>query len=388
MSKTKIYMDHAATSPLREEAFAEMLPYLRERYGNPSSVYSLGREARKALARARERTAEALGAAPEEIFFTSGGTESNNIAIRGALKHKGGKGHLITSLVEHHSVLDVFRELSAEGYEVTFLPVDRYGMVNVDELERAIRKDTVLISVMTANNEVGTLQPVEDIGRIAAKRNITFHTDAVQAVGHIPVDVRKFNCDSLSLSAHKFNGPKGVGALYLRRGVKVAPLYRGGGQEGKIRPGTENVPGIAGLGKALELSTQDLPSKMKELTALRDSLIRGLVALDEVSLNGHPTRRLPGNVNVCFKYVEGEAILLGLDLQGVATSSGSACASEGTEPSHVLRAIGLDYMAARGSVRFSLGRGNTPEDVECVLDIIKPILERIRKMSAAYIRPQ
>ena len=241
---------------------------------------------------------------------------------------------------------------------------------------------------MTANNEVGTLQPVEDIGRIAAKRNITFHTDAVQAVGHIPVDVRKFNCDSLSLSAHKFNGPKGVGALYLRRGVKVAPLYRGGGQEGKIRPGTENVPGIAGLGKALELSTQDLPSKMKELTALRDSLIRGLVALDEVSLNGHPTRRLPGNVNVCFKYVEGEAILLGLDLQGVATSSGSACASEGTEPSHVLRAIGLDYMAARGSVRFSLGRGNTPEDVECVLDIIKPILERIRKMSAAYIRPQ
>ncbi|NLI69698.1 MAG: IscS subfamily cysteine desulfurase [Firmicutes bacterium] len=388
MSGRKIYMDHAATTPLREEVLSEMLPYLRECFGNPSSIYSMGREVRKALVRARERTAEALGASPEEVVFTSGGTESNNIAIRGALKHRGGTGHLIASGIEHPAVMDVFKELSTEGYDVTFLPVDRYGMIDIGELERALREDTVLISIMMANNEVGTLQPVEDVGKIAAERNIIFHTDAVQATGNIPVDVRKIDCDSLSLSAHKFNGPKGVGALYINRRLKVSPLYRGGGQEGRIRPGTENVPGIVGLGKALELSVQDLPSRMKELAELRDCLIRGLVALDEVDLNGHPTERLPGNVNVCFKYVEGEAILLGLDLQGVAVSSGSACASEDAEPSYVLRAMGLDHMSARGSIRFSLGRGNTPDDVEYVLGIVKPMLERFRKMSAAYIRPR
>ncbi len=388
MSKRKIYMDHAATTPPREEVLSEMLPYLRECFGNPSSIYSMGREVRKALVKARERTAEALGASPEEVVFTSGGTESNNIAIRGALKYRGKTGHLIASEIEHPAIMDVFKELSTEGYDVTFLPVDHHGMIDVGELERALREDTVLISIMMANNEVGTLQPVEDVGKLAAERDIIFHTDAVQATGNIPVDVRKINCDSLSLSAHKFNGPKGVGALYINRGLKVSPLYRGGGQENRIRPGTENVPGIIGLAKALELSVEDLPSRMIELAELRDRLIRGLLALDEVDLNGHPTRRLPGNVNVCFKYVEGEAILLGLDLQGVAVSSGSACAAEDAEPSYVLQAMGRDYMSARGSIRFSLGRGNTSGDVEYVLDIIEPMLDRFRKMSAAYTRPQ
>ncbi len=388
MSEKKIYMDHAATTILREEALEEMMPYLKEQYGNPSSSYSFGREARKAVEKARERTAQALGAEPEEIYFTSGGTESNNISIRGFIKSLKKKCHIITSSVEHHSVMDVCEELSREGHEVTYLPVDGYGMVSIEELEQAITPETVLISIMTANNEVGTIQPVEEIGKLARAKGIAFQTDAVQGVGHIPIKVHEINADLLALSAHKFNGPKGVGALYIRKGLRLAPLYRGGGQEKKIRPGTENVPGIVGLGKAIELAVKEMPSKMKELSKLRDMFIKELLDLDGVTLNGHSTQRLPGNVNVCFKYIEGESLLLSLDLEGVATSSGSACASGTLDASHVLLAMGLDHQTAHGSVRFSLGKGNTKEHVEYVLKIIKPVMKRLREMSAIYNQPE
>lgn len=387
MSK-KIYMDHAATTELREEALQEMMPYIKEQYGNPSSVYNFGREARKAVEAARERTALALGAEPEEIYFTSGGTESNNIAIQGVLKGLKKKAHIITSQVEHHSVMDVCEELSRDGHEVTCLPVDKHGMVSVEDVKQAITDETILITIMTANNEVGTIQPVEEIGEIARAKGIIFHTDAIQAVGHIPVDVNDMNADLLALSAHKFNGPKGVGALYIREGVRVAPLYRGGGQEKKIRPGTENVPGIVGLGKAIELANREMPEKMKEISGLRDFFIKELLTFDEVFLNGHPEQRLPGNVNVCFSYIEGESLLLSLDLEGVATSSGSACAAGTLDASHVLLAMGLNPQTAHGSVRFSLGKGNTKEDIEYVLEVIKPVIQRLRKMSAIYNRTE
>ncbi len=383
MESRQVYMDHGATTPLREEALEAMLPYLKEKFGNPSSIHSFGREARKAINEAREKTARALGADPEEIFFTSGGTESNNMAIRGAARLKG-KGRIITSAIEHHAVLDVCKDLEKDGFEVVFLPVDRYGMVDPRAVEEAIVPGTILVSIMMGNNEVGTIQPIREICTLARKRGVFVHTDAVQCVGQLPVDVKELQVDFLSLSAHKFNGPKGVGALYVRKGIPLPPIYRGGGQERKLRPGTENVAGIVGLGRALELAVAELPEKTARLQKLRDRLIAGLTSLEGVALNGHPKQRLPGNVHLSFQYIEGESLLLGLDLQGVAASSGSACTSGSLEPSHVLTAMGLDHREAHGSLRLTLGRGNTEADVDYVLQVLPPIVERLREMSPLY----
>jgi len=381
LSSREVYMDHGATTPVREEVLEAMLPFFKEQYGNPSSVHSKGREVRNAVEEAREKTASALGASPEEIYFTSGGTESNNIVLRGAAKKHDGFGHIITSAIEHHAVFDVCRDLEKEGHRVTFLPVDKYGRLDPSTVETAITPETFIISIMAANNEIGTLQPFEEIGAIAAKHNIMFHTDAVQVVGQLPVDLKKMQVDFLSLSAHKFNGPKGVGALYKRKGIKIDPLYRGGGQEGKLRPGTENVPGVIGLARALELSVEEIPDKINTLQSLRDKLIEGLLKIDEVVLNGHPEERLPGNVNVSFKFIEGEAILLSLDMEGIAASSGSACSSGSLDPSHVLSAIGLDHQTAHGSVRFSLGRGNSEADIDYVLEKVPAVVDRLRRIS-------
>ena len=305
------------------------------------------------------------------------------MAIRGAARLKG-KGRIITSAIEHHAVLDVCKDLEKDGFEVVFLPVDRYGMVDPRAVEEAIVPGTILVSIMMGNNEVGTIQPIREICTLARKRGVFVHTDAVQCVGQLPVDVKELQLDFLSLSAHKFNGPKGVGALYVRKGIPLPPIYRGGGQERKLRPGTENVAGIVGLGRALELAVAELPEKTARLQKLRDRLIAGLTSLEGVALNGHPKQRLPGNVHLSFQYIEGESLLLGLDLQGVAASSGSACTSGSLEPSHVLTAMGLDHREAHGSLRLTLGRGNTEADVDYVLQVLPPIVERLREMSPLY----
>ncbi len=383
MEKRLVYMDHSATTPLKDEVFKAMEPYLKENYGNPSSLHSWGREARQAVESARVKIALALGADAEEIYFTSGGTESNNIALRGTARRLG-KGHIITSSIEHHAVLDVCRDLASQGFKVTYLPVDHYGLVDPREVERAITPETGLISIMMANSEVGTLEPVEEIGSLARENNILFHTDAVQAMGKLPVKMNVLKADFLSCSAHKFNGPKGIGVLYVRKGVPLIPLYNGGGQERKLRPGTENVPGIVGLAKALELAVEKLPQKTTHLKILQERLLKGLLKIGEVSLNGHPSLRLPGHLNLSFNYVEGESLLLGLDLQGVAASSGSACTSGSVDPSHVLLAMGLEPEIARGSLRLTMGWGNTEEEVDYVLEVLPPLVERLRKISAHY----
>jgi cysteine desulfurase len=377
-------MDHSATTPVREEVVEAMLPFYRELFGNPSSVHAPGRTVRRAIEEAREKTAQAIGAEPAEIFFTAGGTESNNITLRGAAKKRGKPGHIITSSIEHHAVLDVCSELAAEGHRVTFLPVDHYGRVSIDQLQAAITSDTFMISIMAANNEIGTLQPLAAIGEMAREHQILFHTDAVQMVGQLPLDLKKLNVDFLSLSAHKFNGPKGIGALYMRKGAKVTPLYCGGGQERKLRPGTENVPGIVGLSRALELAVAEIEDKKKRLEALRNKVTTGLLAINETILNGHPEERLPNNVNVSFKHIEGEAVLLSLDLEGIAASSGSACSSGSLDPSHVLSAIGLDHPTAHGSIRFSLGRGNSEEDVDYLLEVVPRVVDKLRRISPTY----
>jgi len=381
MESRQVYMDHGATSPVREEVLEAMLPFYKDLYGNPSSVHARGREVRSSFEEAREKVARALGSSAEEIYFTSGGTESNNISLRGAAKKHGPSGHIITSSVEHHAVLDVCHDLEKDGYRVTYLPVDKDGLIDPQAVEDAITSGTFIISIMAANNEIGTIQPIAEIGRIADRHNLLFHTDAVQVVGQLPVDVNEMKVDLLSLSAHKFNGPKGVGALYKRKGVKLNPLYRGGGQEGKLRPGTENVPGVIGLARALELSVEEIPEKKEKLELLRDKLIEGLLEIDDVILNGHRKKRLPGNVNVSFKYIEGESILLSLDMQGIAASSGSACSSGSLEPSHVLSAIGLDHHAAHGSIRFTMGRGNSEDDIDYVLSKIPAVVENLRRIS-------
>jgi cysteine desulfurase len=384
VSSRLVYMDHGATTPVRKEVLEAMLPYLQNVYANPSSLHAPGRQVRQAVDQCRETTARLLGAATDEIFFTSGGTESNNIVLRGVARARTKPGHIITSSIEHHAVFDVCSDLEKEGHQVTYLPVDRYGMVKPEAVREAIQPETFIISIMAANNEVGTIQPIEEIGAIAAERGILYHTDAVQVVGQLPLNLQTLNIDFLSFSAHKFNGPKGIGGLYKRRGVSIKPLYRGGGQERKIRPGTENVPGIVGLSRALELAANELDEKKNTLESLRDRLIGGLLQIDDVILNGHPEIRLPGNVNVSFKYIEGESILLSLDLQGIAVSSGSACSSGSLEPSHVLSAIGLDHQTAHGSVRFSLGIGNSEEDVDYVLARVVPAVERLRNISPMH----
>lgn len=383
----KVYLDHAATTPVHPEVLVAMLPYFHNYFGNPSSVHSFGRDARKAVDAAREAVAKAIGADPREVFFTSGGTESDNIAIQGvALARKQNGRHIVTSKIEHHAVLDTCHFLESQGYDVTYLPVDENGLVSVADFEAALRPETILVSIMHANNEMGAIQPIKEMAAIARAKKITFHTDAVQTVGSIPVDVKDLGVDLLSFSAHKFYGPKGIGVLYIKKGTRMKPLYHGGSQERKYRPGTENHVGIVGLAKALELATEGLKSRQARIQALRDKLIAGLLALPEVKLNGHPTQRLPGNANVSVRYVEGESLILSLDMQGIAVSSGSACTSGSLEPSHVLLAMGLTHEEAHGSLRLTLGIDNTEEDVDYVLSAMPAIVERLRQMSPLYNR--
>lgn len=383
----KVYLDNAATTKVRDEVVEAMLPYFTEYFGNPSSLHLFAREAGKGLDTARAQVAKALNAKPEEIIFTGGGSESDNMVLRGipeAYKKKG--KHVITSAVEHHAVLHTLEAMEKEGrVEVTYLPVDEYGMVTAEQVEKAIRPDTVLVSIMFANNEVGTIMPIEQIGETCKKYGVLFHTDAVQAVGHVPVDVEKMHIDLLSLSGHKFHGPKGVGALYVRKGVRIPALILGGAQERRKRAGTENVPGIVGMGKAIELATAELEDNAAKMKVLRDRLIFGIPArILDVKLNGHPTERLPNNVNFSIRFIEGESILLMLDLNGIAASSGSACTSGSLDPSHVLLAMGLSHEVAHGSLRLTLSEFTTPEEIDYVLDTLPPIVENLRAMSPLY----
>jgi len=382
----KIYMDHAATTPLREEVLQEMMPYFTTYFGNASSVYRLGRESKSAVEKARETVANALGAETNEIYFTNGGSESDNMALKGvaeALQKKG--NHIITTKIEHHAILHTCEYLEERGFEVTYLPVDEFGFIDLKELEEAIRPTTILISVMFANNEIGTIEPIAEIGAIAKKHNVLFHTDAVQAVGHVEIDVKKMNIDMLSLSGHKLNGPKGIGAIYIRKGVPIRSLIHGGAQEKQRRAGTENVAGIVGLEKAIHLAVAELKENQIHLEKIRNQLIEGILAtIPDCKLNGHPTKRLPGNCNFSFSYVEGESMLLLLDHEGIAASSGSACSSGSLDPSHVLMAIGLSHENAHGSLRLTLGYGSTEEDVQEVLKILPGIVQRLRNMSPLY----
>jgi len=377
-----IYFDHSATTPVRPEVFAAMEPFLRGRFGNPSSFHAFGRTARQAVDAAREKVAALLGASPDEIVFTSGGTEAINAAIGGVARALVERGrHIVTCAVEHHASLDTCRALAREGFAVTVLPVDRFGLVDPEQVRAAVTAETVLINVMHANNEVGTIMPVEEIGAVAREKGIVFHCDAVQTAGKLPLSVDRMNVDLLSLSAHKFYGPKGAGALYLRRGTPWHGLLHGGSQERGRRAGTENVPGIVGLGTAAELALADMDTEARQVRALRDRLIEGLPAATGAVLTGHPERRLPGHASFCFPGLEGEAVLLGLDQKGIAASSGSACTSGAMEPSYVLTAMGLDPATARGSLRLTLGRDNTVEEVEFCLRELVPLVARLRAMS-------
>lgn len=381
-----IYLDHAATCPTDPKVIDAMLPYFAENYGNPSSIYSLSRTTRNAIENAREILAKAIGADPKEIVFTSGGSESDNFALKGiahALKDNG--NHIITSQIEHHAVLYTCKYLEKNGYEITYLPVDNDGIVDLDELERAIRPDTILISIMHANNEIGTIQPIQQIGEIARKHRVKFHTDAVQTFGHIPINVDDLNVDLLSLSGHKFYGPKGVGALYIRKGTKITPLIHGGDQERRRRASTENVPGIIGLGKAAELALAIMDKEAERQSQLRDEFIQTILKnIPDARLNGHPAKRLPNNVNISFEGIEGESILLNLDMEGIAASTGSACSSSSLEPSHVLLSIGLTHEFAHGSVRFSLGKHTKQEELDHVAEVLPGIVKKLRAMSPLY----
>jgi cysteine desulfurase len=378
-----VYLDHSATTPVHPDVLKAMLPWLQDEYGNPSSIHRFGRNARVAVDQARETVAKLLNADVEEIFFTSGGTEGDNLAIKGVAWALGEKGnHIITSQIEHEAVLNTCKYLEKEGCKVTYLPVDQYARIDLDELGKAITDKTILISIMHANNEVGTLQPIADIGALARQRGVLFHTDAVQTVGKQPVDVKALNVDLLSMSGHKFYGPKGVGALYMQKGLKIHPLAHGGHHEHWKRAGTENVPGIIGLAKALEICHQEMDLVSQKEGQLRDTLQKGVQeAIDGIRVNGHPTMRLPGSLSICFEALEGEALILGLDLKGVAASTGSACSSGSLEPSHVLKAMGVPIEIAHGSARFTLGRGNTREDIEYVLEILPQVVARLRSMS-------
>lgn len=385
----RIYLDHAATTPVHPEVVEAMSRCLAGVWGNPSSIHSFGREARILVEEARDRVAALIGAASREIIFTGSGTEADNLAVIGVARLRRDRGnHIITSAVEHHAVLHACEYLeNREGFRITRLPVDGHGLVDPADLRRALDDETILVSIMAANNEVGTIQPIAELADPARERGVPFHTDAVQAVGQIPFDVDATGVDMLALSGHKLHGPKGVGALYVRRGVRLEPLLHGGGQERRLRPGTENVPGIVGLGKAAELAGRDLEERGRRLRALRDRLITGLrERIPDVVLNGHPERRLPGNVNVGILHVEGESVLLNLDLKGVAASSGSACSAGTMEPSHVLSAMGIEADRARGAVRFSLGRETVETDVDYVLDVLPPLVEKLRRMSPLYRR--
>lgn len=380
----RIYMDHSATTPVAPEVLEAMLPYFREKFGNASSLHSFGLEAKEALEDSREKVAKLLGASAEEIIFTSGGTESDNLALKGVAYRNREKGkHIITTTIEHPAILEVCRKLETKGFEITYLPVTNEGFVDPAELESTIRKDTILISVMHANNEVGTIQPLKEIGRIAAEKDIYFHTDAVQSAGKIPIDVDEMGLDLLSLSAHKLYGPKGVGALYIRKGTRLESITQGGGHERNLRSGTENISGIVGLAKAAELAQQVMGEEAEHLTELRDRLAK--LVLDNISdcwINGSMANRLPSNLNFGFKYVEGESLLLFLDSKGIAVSTGSACSSKKLEPSHVLLALGLNPVDCHGSLRITLGRSNTEDDIDYVAGAINEAVERFRGISA------
>lgn len=385
--KRFVYMDHAATTFTKPEVAEAMLPFLKEHFGNPSSLYSIGREGKEAVETAREQLAKALGANPEEIYFTSGGTESDNWAIKGTAfgRRKRGK-HIITTPIEHHAVLYPCEYLETQGFDVTYLPVDGHGLVDPAEVEAAIREDTILISVMYANNEIGTIEPISEIGEIAGEHEIPFHTDAVQVIGKIPLEMKKKerNVDMLSLSAHKFYGPKGIGALYLREGTEIDNYMHGGGQERKKRAGTENVAGIVGLGKAIELATANVNKHNENMRKMRDRLRAGLLEIPGCRLNGHPEKRLPDNLNLSFEYIEGESLLLMLDEMGVCCSTGSACSSGSLDPSHVLRAIGLPPEIAQGTLRLTLGDENSEKDIDYVLEVLPEIVEKLRAISPFY----
>lgn len=382
----RIYLDNTATTPLHPEALDAMLPYLREFYGNPTSLHSVGQEAKRACEESRTKVAPLIGAKPEEIIFTSCGTESNNMALKGVAWASQAKGkHIITSQIEHHSILNVAKALEKMGFEVTYLSVDKYGLVDPKEVERAIRPDTILISIMHANNEIGTVEPISEISKIAKARGVLFHSDAVSSVGNIPVDVNELGVDLLSLSANQFYGPKGVAALYIRKGTRIMPLFHGGIQENGRRAGTDNVPGIVGMGRAAELALRDLRNRMERIMPLRERLLRGLLErIKNTYLNGHPVQRLPGNLNVSIEFIEGESMLLFLNMEGVMVASGSSCTSHALKASHVLTAIGVDPALAQGSLLFSLGIDNTEEDIDYVLEKLPPIVERLRKMSPLY----
>ncbi len=383
MNNRFIYLDHAATTAMRPEVFKAMQPYFIEKYGNPSSIYSLARDGKKAMEGARDKVAGTLGARAEEIFFTGSGTEADNWAIIGvayANKFKG--NHIITTSIEHHAVLNTCKYLEGDGFEVTYLPVDENGLVTPEQVERAIKPNTILISIMFANNEIGTIQPIAEIGKLARKKGIYFHTDAVQAVGNVSINVEEMSIDLLSLSGHKFYGPKGIGSLYIRKGVKINTFLHGGAQESGRRASTENVPAIVGLGKAIELAISNIEEQSRKLTVLRDRAIDEVMSkIPYVKLNGHRTQRLPGNVNFSFEFIEGESVLLMLDMKGIAASTGSACTYGSIDPSHILLAIGVSPELANGSLRLTFGEENTQENVDYLLEVLPAIVERLREMS-------
>lgn len=382
-----VYMDHAATTFTKPEVVEAMLPFLKDHFGNPSSLYSIGREAKEAVETAREKIAKALGARPEEIYFTSGGTESDNWAVKGTAFSRQKKGkHIITTPIEHHAVLYPCEYLETQGFEVTYLPVDEYGLVKPEELEAAIREDTILISVIYANNEIGTIEPIPEIGKIAREHEIPFHTDAVQATGNIPLDLhgKDKHIDMLSLSSHKFYGPKGVGALYIREGIEIDNYMHGGAQEKEKRAGTENVAGITGMGKAIELATANIEEHSGKIRKMRDRLKAGIQEIPDCRLNGHPEKRLPGNLNFSFEYIEGESLLLMLDQMGVCSSTGSACSSGSLDPSHVLSAIGVPPEISQGSLRLTLGDANTEEEINYVLEVLPQVVGKLRAISPFY----
>ncbi len=379
----RTYLDYAATTPTHPEVVKAMLPYFTEAFGNPSSIYACGQEAKGAIEEARANVADLIGAQDEEIVFTGSGTEADNFAIKGVAYANESKGnHIITTTIEHHAVLETCHFLETKGFKVTYLPVDEYGMVDLEEVRKAITNQTILISVMQANNEIGTIEPLAEIGKIAKETGIYFHTDAVQTVGHIPVSVDELGIDLLSMSAHKLYGPKGVGALYIRKGTKLLSFMHGGEQERGRRASTQNVPGIVGFGKAVEIARQEMNKEAEQVTYLRDKLISGLLAqIDHICLNGHPTNRLPNNVNVSISFAEGESMCLNLDLEGICVSTGSACSSSVTEPSHVLLALGLPPLQAHSSLRFSLGKWTTEEEIDRVLEVLPRIVAKLRAMS-------
>ncbi|ABS56639.1 aminotransferase, class V [Methanoregula boonei 6A8] len=381
-----IYMDHSATTYTKENVVEAMLPYFTRHFGNPSSIYGIARYTKQAIDTARAQVAKAIGAEPDEIYFTSGGSESDNWAIKGVAYANRKRGnHIITTKIEHHAVIHTCQFLEKEGFAVTYLPVDKYGRVDPAELEKAITDKTILVSIMYANNEIGTIEPIRELAAIAQKHKIYFHTDAVQAIGNVPINVRNEKIDLLSLSAHKFYGPKGVGALYIRNGVRLDNLIHGGGQEKKRRAGTENIAGIVGCGKAIELATADIEGHNVRIRALRDRLLKGILErIPHAYLNGHPTERLPGNINISFEFIEGESMLLWLDDEGICASTGSACTSGSLEPSHVLLATGLPVEISHGSLRLTLGDVNTEQDVDTVLEVLPKVVSRLREMSPLY----